>query len=144
MVGNAALAACMGWRQGIAPADIADALNQAKLTGGRVEPKVVNGIQFIDDSYNANPDSMIAGLRTLSTLADRRRRVAVLGRMGELGAIAEAEHRRVGEFAGSLKLDAVFSVGGDEAAWITGPPRPCPPPFPRSRRLRRTSARVAA
>ncbi|MFZ2279563.1 MAG: UDP-N-acetylmuramoyl-tripeptide--D-alanyl-D-alanine ligase [Prosthecobacter sp.] len=120
MVGNAALAACMGWRQGIAPADIADALNQAKLTGGRVEPKVVNGIQFIDDSYNANPDSMIAGLRTLSTLGSfGSRRVAVLGRMGELGPIAEAEHRRVGEFAGSLKLDAVFSVGGNEAAWIT-------------------------
>lgn len=120
MVGNAALAACMGWRQGIAPADIADALNQAKLTGGRVEPKVVRGIQFIDDSYNANPDSMIAGLRTLSTLGTGAgRRVAVLGRMGELGAIAETEHRRVGEFAGSLKLDAVFSVGGSEAAWIT-------------------------
>lgn len=120
MVGNAALAACMGWRQGIAPADIADALNQAKLTGGRVEPKVVAGIQFIDDSYNANPDSMIAGLRTLSTLGTAgSRRVAVLGRMGELGSIAETEHRRVGEFAGSLKLDAVFSVGGNEAAWIT-------------------------
>jgi UDP-N-acetylmuramoyl-tripeptide--D-alanyl-D-alanine ligase len=120
MVGNAALAACMGWRQGIAPADIADALNQAKLTGGRVEPKLVKGIQFIDDSYNANPDSMIAGLRTLSTLgASGSRRVAVLGRMGELGTIAETEHRRVGEYAGSLQLDAVFSVGGSEAAWIT-------------------------
>ncbi len=120
MVGNAALAACMGWRQGIAPAEIADALNQAKLTGGRVEPKVIKGIQFIDDSYNANPDSMIAGLRTLSTLGGAgSRRVAVLGRMGELGPIAETEHRRVGEFAGSLKLDAVFSVGGSEAAWIT-------------------------
>ncbi len=120
MVGNAALAACMGWRQGIAPADIADALNGAKLTGGRLEPKVVKGVRFIDDSYNANPDSMIAGLRTLSTLGDEKsRRVAVLGRMGELGPTAEAEHRRVGEFAGSLKLDAVFSVGGAEAGWIT-------------------------
>ncbi len=120
MVGNAALAACMGWRQGISPADIADALNHAKLTGGRVEPKLVNGIQFIDDSYNANPDSMIAGLRTLSTLGgENSRRVAVLGRMGELGAIAEAEHRRVGGFAASLKLDAVFTVGGDEAALIS-------------------------
>jgi len=120
MVGNAALAACMGWRQGIAPSDIADALSHAKLTGGRVEPKVVNGVRFIDDSYNANPDSMIAGLRTLSTLGgETSRRVAVLGRMGELGPVAEAEHRRVGEYAGSLKLDAVFSVGGSEAAWIT-------------------------
>ena len=118
MVGNAALAACMGWRQGIAPADIADALNQAKLTGGRVEPKIVDGIQFIDDSYNANPDSMIAGLRTLSGLG-KARRVAVLGRMGELGGIAQAEHRRVGEFAASLDLTAVFTVGGDEAALIS-------------------------
>lgn len=118
MVGNAALAACMGWRQGIAPADIADALNHAKLTGGRVEPKVIDGIQFIDDSYNANPDSMIAGLRTLSTLGSARR-VAVLGRMGELGDIAQAEHRRVGEFAASLDLTAVFTVGGDEAALIS-------------------------
>jgi UDP-N-acetylmuramoyl-tripeptide--D-alanyl-D-alanine ligase len=118
MVGNAALAACMGWRQGIAPADIADALNHAKLTGGRLEPKVVHGIQFIDDSYNANPDSMIAGLRTLSTLGSARR-VAVLGRMGELGDIAQAEHRRVGEFAASLDLTAVFTVGGDEAALIS-------------------------
>ena len=118
MVGNAALAACMGWRQGIAPADIADALNHAKLTGGRVEPKVIDGIQFIDDSYNANPDSMIAGLRTLSVLG-KARRVAVLGRMGELGDIAQAEHRRVGEFAASLDLTAVFTVGGDEAALIS-------------------------
>lgn len=120
MVGNAALAACMGWRQGISPADIADALNQARLTGGRVEPKVVHGIRFIDDSYNANPDSMIAGLRTLSTLGEGgSRRVAVLGRMGELGAIARAEHQRVGDFAGSLNLSAVFTVGGDEAALIS-------------------------
>jgi UDP-N-acetylmuramoyl-tripeptide--D-alanyl-D-alanine ligase len=118
MVGNAALAACMGWRQGIAPAEIAEALNQAKLTGGRVEPKVIGGIQFIDDSYNANPDSMIAGLRTLSTLGTARR-VAVLGRMGELGGIAQSEHRRVGEFAASLDLTAVFTVGGDEAALIS-------------------------
>lgn len=119
MVANAALAACMGWRQGIAPADVAEALNQAQLTGGRLEPKVVNGVRFIDDSYNANPDSMIAGLRTLSALGDAKgRRVAVLGRMGELGPIAQAEHRRVGEVAGSLTLDAVFTVGGDEAALI--------------------------
>lgn len=120
MVGNAALAACMAWRQGVSPADVADALNEARLTGGRVEPKLISGIRFIDDSYNANPDSMIAGLRTLSTLGDGgSRRVAVLGRMGELGPIAQSEHRRVGGFAGSLQLDAVFTVGGDEAALIS-------------------------
>lgn len=119
MVGNAALAACMGWRHGISPADIAEALSSAKLTGGRVEPKIVHGIRFIDDSYNANPDSMIAGLRTLANLEATGRRVAVLGRMGELGALAEAEHKRVGEFAASLDLTALCTVGGSDAEWIS-------------------------
>jgi len=118
MVANAALAAAAGWQSGISAADATAALRDVALTKGRLETKHIAGITFLDDSYNANPDSMIAGLRTLSTLG-KARRVAVLGRMGELGAIAEAEHRRVGEFAGSLKLDAVFSVGGNEAAWIT-------------------------
>jgi UDP-N-acetylmuramoyl-tripeptide--D-alanyl-D-alanine ligase len=119
MVGNAALAACVGWRHGISPADIADALSNAKLSGGRVEPKIVHGVRFIDDSYNANPDSMIAGLRTLATLEGKGRRVAVLGRMGELGDLAEAEHKRVGEFAASLNLTALCTVGGHEAEWIS-------------------------
>jgi UDP-N-acetylmuramyl pentapeptide synthase len=84
-----------------------------------VEPKIVHGVRFIDDSYNANPDSMIAGLRTLATLEGKGRRVAVLGRMGELGDLAEAEHKRVGEFAASLNLTALCTVGGHEAEWIS-------------------------
>ncbi|MDZ4289524.1 MAG: UDP-N-acetylmuramoyl-tripeptide--D-alanyl-D-alanine ligase [Prosthecobacter sp.] len=118
MVGNAALAACMGWAHGIAPAEIADALSHAKLTGGRMETKTVNGILFIDDSYNANPDSMRAGLATLAQVNGTGRRVAVLGRMGELGNLAAIEHRRVGEFAASLGLSGVYSVG-EEGALIT-------------------------
>lgn len=118
MVGNAALAACMGWAHGIAPAEIAEALREAKLTGGRMEIKTIRGILFIDDSYNANPDSMCAGLSALAGLADHGRKIAVLGRMGELGSIAAAEHKRVGEFAASLGLSAVYSVG-DEGGMIT-------------------------
>jgi UDP-N-acetylmuramoyl-tripeptide--D-alanyl-D-alanine ligase len=118
MVGNAALAACMGWAHGIAPADIADALRNAKLTGGRMETKSVQGIEFIDDSYNANPDSMKAGLSALAALQTSGRKIAVLGRMGELGIHAITGHRGVGAHAGSLALDAVFTVG-DEAALIS-------------------------
>jgi UDP-N-acetylmuramyl pentapeptide synthase len=119
MVANAALAACMGWRHGISPSDIAEALSHAVLTGGRLEPKIIQGVRFIDDSYNANPDSMIAGLRTLATLVGKGRRIAVLGRMGELGSIAEAEHKRVGKFAADLGIDALFTLGGHEAEWIS-------------------------
>ncbi|MCB1208394.1 MAG: UDP-N-acetylmuramoyl-tripeptide--D-alanyl-D-alanine ligase [Verrucomicrobiales bacterium] len=119
MVANAALAACMAWRQGVHPSAIADALQRAKLSKGRLEPKEVRGVLFIDDSYNANPDSMIAGLRTLASSATEGRRIAVLGRMGELGHMAEMGHAQVGELAATLPLDAIYSVGGGEAEMIT-------------------------
>lgn len=118
MVGNAALAACLGWAHGIAPDQIAEVLRTAKLTGGRMETKTVQGILFIDDTYNANPDSMKAGLSTLASLDRSGRKVAVLGRMGELGIHAAEGHRSVGEFAASLGLSALISIG-DEAAQIT-------------------------
>ncbi|MEQ1748909.1 MAG: UDP-N-acetylmuramoyl-tripeptide--D-alanyl-D-alanine ligase [Prosthecobacter sp.] len=122
MVGNAALAACMGWAHGITPADIADALRQAKLTGGRMEAKSVRGIHFIDDSYNANPDSMKAGLSALAALNSSGRKVAVLGRMGELGIHAEEGYRSVGTHAATLGLSAIYTVG-DEAASISNASR---------------------
>jgi UDP-N-acetylmuramoyl-tripeptide--D-alanyl-D-alanine ligase len=118
MVGNAALAAAMGWTLGMQPDAIADALNTAVLSGGRLEPKTINGIHFLDDSYNANPDSMIAGLQTLAETTATRR-FAVLGAMGELGPHAAAGHTQVGEFAASLDLDGVFTVGTSDAALIS-------------------------
>lgn len=113
MVCNAALAAATGWQFGIQPAAIAHALANVKLTGGRLESKHIGGITFLDDSYNANPDSMRAGLRTLADIRGSGRRIAVLGRMGELGGHAVAEHRSLGEFAAGLNLDALFTVGGE-------------------------------
>ena len=118
MVGNAALAAAAGWRFGVEPAAIAAALRQVKLTGGRLETKQIGGVTFLDDSYNANPDSMRAGLRTLRAVEAGGRRVAVLGRMGELGTHAEAEHRALGDLAASLGLDALCTVGENEAELI--------------------------
>ncbi len=119
MVGNAALAAATGWKHGIAPEVIGDALRNVTLTGGRLETKTINGITFLDDSYNANPDSMRAGLQTLSSINTNGRRVAVLGRMGELGIHAEPEHRALGEFAARTHLNALFTVGDNESSLIS-------------------------
>lgn len=125
MVGNAALAAALGWSLGVAPADIAAALASARLSAGRMQVFQSAGVRFINDSYNANPDSVIAALRTLAS-GSARARYAVLGRMGELGAIAEVEHRRVGSAAAELGLDGVFAVGTVEAAWIAEGAKGCP------------------
>jgi UDP-N-acetylmuramoyl-tripeptide--D-alanyl-D-alanine ligase len=118
MVGNAALAACMGWAQGGSPQNIAEILRNASLTGGRMQTKTVDGILFIDDSYNANPDSMKAGLGTLAALKSNGKKIAVLGRMGELGVHAEAGHRGIGQYASGLGLTALLTVG-EEAALIS-------------------------
>jgi UDP-N-acetylmuramyl pentapeptide synthase len=125
MVGNAALAAALGWSLGISPAEIAGALGSVRLSGGRMQVFQSGGVRFINDSYNANPDSVIAALRTLAA-GSARARYAVLGRMGELGNLAEAEHRRVGAAAAELGLDGVLVVGTTEAAWIAEGAAACP------------------
>lgn len=117
MVGNAALAAAAAWQAGVDPDAIVHALSRSKLTKGRLETKHINGVTFLDDSYNANPDSMKAGLQTLAGLQCKGRRVAVLGRMGELGLLAEDGHRSVGEHAAMSGVNALFTVG-QEARWI--------------------------
>lgn len=69
------------------------------------------GVVLIDDTYNANPESMRAALNEL--VRHPGRRVAVLGDMGELGAYSEAEHAALGEFAARLPVDALIALGED-------------------------------
>ena len=117
MVRNAVLAAAAGRVFGLSLEACAEGLRKLRLTKGRLEHKVVRGLQILDDTYNANPDSMNAALRTLAGLPAAGRRIAVLGRMGELGAESEPGHRRVGEAAASEHIDCVIGVG-QEAEWI--------------------------
>ena len=82
-----------------------------------LQTKTISGLTILDDTYNANPDSVVAALRTLSSMPAAGRRIAVLGRMGELGAEAERGHREVGESAAREHIDCVVGVG-EEAQWI--------------------------
>ncbi len=118
MVGNAALAAAAAWQSGVEIDSIMEALRTVQLTKGRLETKRIRGVTFLDDSYNANPDSMKAGINTLVGLECPGRRVLVLGRMGELGLHGESGHAEVGNHAGDASVDAVFTVG-DEARTIS-------------------------
>jgi len=117
MVRNALLAVAAGHVFGLSLEACAAGLGKVQLTRGRLEQKVVRGIQVIDDSYNANPDSMKAALLTLAQMSTNGRRIAVLGHMGELGEEAEHGHRDVGRATVDLGLDCVITVG-DQAAWI--------------------------
>lgn len=116
MVTNALLAAAAGWKLGISPADIADALSSATLTSGRLGRYTFEGITVIDDTYNANPESMAAAIDTLADtpVAEGARRIIVLGRMGELGDHAQAAHLKVGKLAAERNLTVIAAGEGTE------------------------------
>lgn len=118
MIENALLALAAGACYGIPLAEGALGLAESRLTHGRLEQKKLGGIDFLDDTYNANPDSMRAALRTLATLPVAGRRFAVLGKMGELGGESEAGHRSVGAEAGRAGIHFLIAVGGTEAGFV--------------------------
>lgn len=113
MIVNALLAVAAGLTLDVSLSECAAALADSKLTKGRLEKKFLHGRWILDDSYNANPDSMGAALETLASLPTRGRRIAVLGKMGELGAAAEEGYRAVGELTAAKRIDCLVVVGDD-------------------------------
>ena len=81
----------------------------AGVPGRLQRRKAPSGAVVIDDSYNANPESMKAALRVLAE--EHGRKVFVMGDMGELGADAAAMHAEVGSFARQSGIDALMAVG---------------------------------
>src|SRR4029077_2179527 len=112
MVRNAMLAVAAGRVFGLSLEEAAAGLVAAPLAKARLQIRQINGVQFIDDSYNANPDSMKAALHTLMELDADGKRIAVLGEMGELGEESARGHREVGETAAELGVDQLIAIGG--------------------------------
>lgn len=111
MITNALLAAALGWRLGISPEKIAIGLSSVNLTSGRMRRIRWDGITLLDDTYNANPESMEAAIDTLADMEipEKAQRIAVFGKMGELGPYSEEAHLRIGKLATAkgLRLIAV-------------------------------------
>lgn len=106
---NALAAAAAAYAAGIGLDNIVQGLEQAQPVAGRcLQHHLSHGGVLIDDSYNANPASMRAGMDLLAGMNGQR--ILVLGDMGELGEWAEAEHRALGEYANG-KADVLFAVG---------------------------------
>jgi len=81
-----------------------------KPVAGRLNPRVcANGARLIDDSYNANPDSVRAATDVLLDLPGRH--WLLLGDLGELGPDAAKIHRELGEMASAAGVDALYTVG---------------------------------
>ncbi len=70
-----------------------------------------SGTIIYDDSYNSNPEALLATLKKFSELAGKNTKIAVLGDMLELGKLAESEHIRVGKEIKKYNFDKVFGIG---------------------------------
>ncbi|MFC4906920.1 UDP-N-acetylmuramoyl-tripeptide--D-alanyl-D-alanine ligase [Actinomadura gamaensis] len=114
---NALAAAAVAHGVGMPTPAIATALSQAQpLSSGRFQVlERADGVTIINDAFNANPDSMTAGLHTATALANGRRTIAVLGEMRELGDHSHQAHTQLGCLAATLGIDHLITVGTTDA-----------------------------
>ena len=112
MVSNALAAAAVGYQIGLSCETVKAGLEAFSPVSGRMNIKQMqNGIFLIDDTYNANPDSMKVAFGTLSTLRAGSRGVLVLGDMLELGPQAQSLHGEVGALAARSGISLLYAFG---------------------------------
>ena len=109
--------------------DVAFASAVAREAGRLCPVELTGGILLLDDTYNANPESVESSLRTARQLAEQRGAPLwlVLGEMRELGALSASLHTKIGEAAAATRPRLLITVGGDarslhEAAIARGAP----------------------
>ena len=111
MVSNAMAALAVADTYGLSMEKAALALGQFKGYKGRQQIFQWGGVTVIDDSYNASPVSMKAGLEGLASVKGEGRRIAVLADMKELGLEAVRFHEEIGAYIGEHPLDMVLLLG---------------------------------
>jgi UDP-N-acetylmuramoyl-tripeptide--D-alanyl-D-alanine ligase len=109
-VANALAATAAATAAGAGLGAVANALAAFRPVAGRLEAKMaLGGASIIDDTYNANPDSVRAAIAVLARAPSER--WLVLGDMGEVGEQGPAFHREIGEYAREAGIDRVLATG---------------------------------
>ena len=112
MVSNSLAAAAAGYLAGLPAVVIKEGIEKFQPIKGRMNiQRLKNGINLIDDSYNANPDSVRSAIRTLTSLKGGKRSILVLGDMFELGEHSKELHKKIGEFAVEAGISKLYAVG---------------------------------
>lgn len=112
-VANALATAAVGYALGVSENEIASSLSTFEPTSKwRMELQEIAGVTVVNDSYNANPESMRAALETTRLLAQEKggRTFAFLGTMNELGEASDSMHREVRDLAIALGIDYLIAV----------------------------------
>ena len=120
-VANGAAAAAIAHAAGIDPECIVAGLAGFSTIDKRMEcVRVPGGLRVVNDSYNANPSSMAAALKTMAGFSPGSRKIAALGDMLELGPGSGEAHRRIGRLAAELGYDLLAVTGEYRQDVVTG------------------------
>ena len=110
-VSNALAALAVSRRMGLTSLQFAEAIKTFEPAKGRFQYMDACGITIIDDSYNANPDSMAAAVAELIADKDHRRKIIVIGEMCELGEDSPQIHRELGRLIAQSPISVMFAIG---------------------------------
>lgn len=112
---NAAFAAAaLGFYFEVPVQQIKKALAEYEVESNkRNQLKSINGIWFIDDTYNSNPDSVKAALENLKAYNIKGKKIIVLGDMLELGKASKKEHAAIGKLVKKMKFETLLTYGKD-------------------------------
>lgn len=111
MIYSVSMAAAIAERLGLTKEEIVRGVSAYAPTGERMRVEHLKGGRILlNDSYNANPQSMGAALHILAS-TDCRRRIAMLGDMKELGPATGPGHAAMGKLVGELGIDMLIAVG---------------------------------
>ena len=107
---NMLAAATIGMHFGVTPAQINEALTEYVPSNNRSQLTVTENNKLVVDTYNANPTSMMAALENFTLMA-MPSKMAILGSMGELGAVSHDEHQRIVDYLTQHGYNDVWLVG---------------------------------
>ena len=110
-IDNALAAAACAINLGVDSGHIKKGLENTLPEKGRLELIELKNFTVLDDSYNANPQSMKAAIKTLKDLPGKK--LLVLGSMAELGNQSKRLHLEIGDYARALKINNILTIGQD-------------------------------
>ncbi|MCX8010129.1 MAG: hypothetical protein N3A61_03165, partial [Ignavibacteria bacterium] len=108
---NALCASAFGFELEVGIKNICLALESYSPVNKRMEFMKIGQVSFINDAYNANPNSMILAFDTISMIRGFDKKIAVIGDMLELGKASVKFHKQIAELAKKSKVDVLFTYG---------------------------------